>query len=495
MHFPDDGPENVHAAWRMAVARQAAMAYTGNRNVAALAVAGSVGAGIADRFSDLELDCYWVSPPADADRLAPVRALAGELTALWDYDQDDEEWSEDYRVGELDITVSNFLVSSVERFLDDVVLRASTDPVRHMRLAALQRSRPLLGAQQMASWRTRADAFPGILVAALVEQALAPAALRGWAARDALVSRGDDLAVSDLLSRAGHAVVRAVLALNRSYLPHGQLKWQHHLITGLRLAPAQLAERLKSMSADPPADALRAAEALLAETADLAEEHSDADISAFRETLSERRRVIDPPPPGPERPAPSPLLGRSAERHAGGRGTGEPRRAFLVQQFHLGAAQARQAAQYPLALGLLKVPEVPVPVGEGSELRLVKLDRGGRIDHVEPVPFVDRLPPHDSPAPVAQLKEVVEPAGAGDVHLNRVHGRPLLDLHLGLRDRPVPSDVAAEAAEEVRDVHAVLEPGPADGDEVGVRPLEPGSGHPPVVMPDPRELFPPSRVP
>jgi hypothetical protein len=180
VQLPDDGPENVHAAWRMSVARQAARAYTGNRNVAALAVAGSVGAGIADRFSDLELDCYWVRPPADADRLAPVRALAGELTALWDYDQDDEEWSEDYRVGELDITVSNFLVSSVERFLDDVLLRASTDPVRHMRLAALQRSRPLLGAELMASWRTRADAFPDILVAALVEQALAPEALKGW---------------------------------------------------------------------------------------------------------------------------------------------------------------------------------------------------------------------------------------------------------------------------------------------------------------------------
>jgi len=297
VQLPDDGPENVHAAWRMAVARQAARAYTGNRNVAALAVAGSVGAGIADRFSDLELDCYWSRPPADADRLAPVRALAGELTALWDYDQDDEEWSEDYRVGELDITVSNFLVSSVERFLDDVLLRASTDPVRHMRLAALQRSRPLLGAELMASWRTRADAFPGTLVAALVEQALAPEALKGWSARDALVSRGDDLAVSDLLSRAGHAVVRAVLALNRVYLPHSQLKWQRHLITGLRLAPAQLAERLKSMSADLPADALRAAEALLAETAGLAEEHSDADVSAFREALSERRHVIDPPRP------------------------------------------------------------------------------------------------------------------------------------------------------------------------------------------------------
>jgi hypothetical protein len=52
------------------------------------------------------------------------------------------------------------------------------------------------------------------------------------------------------------------------------------------------------MSASPPEEGLRTAEALLAETAALAEEHSGADISGFREALSERRRAIDPPPPG-----------------------------------------------------------------------------------------------------------------------------------------------------------------------------------------------------
>jgi ADP-ribose pyrophosphatase YjhB (NUDIX family) len=279
----------------MAVARRVAGTYTGNPDVAALAVAGSVGAGLADRFSDLELDCYWMRPPTDEERLRPVEATGGSLLALWDFDEDDEEWSEDYRVGELDITVSNFLVSSMDQFIDDVVLATSTDPVRHMRLAAVQRSHPLIGADLMASWRARAAAFPDELVSALVEQALTPDALRGWAAREALASRGDDLALGDLLSRVGHAVSRAVLALNRAYLPHRQLKWQHHLLTGLPLAPDQFAERLGFMTAGRPAEALRAAETLLAETAALAEQHSGADIGAFREELSERRRAIDPP--------------------------------------------------------------------------------------------------------------------------------------------------------------------------------------------------------
>jgi hypothetical protein len=48
--------------------------------------------------------------------------------------------SEGYLLGDLGVTVSNFLTGTVERFVGDVVLRADTGPVRHMRLAALQRS-------------------------------------------------------------------------------------------------------------------------------------------------------------------------------------------------------------------------------------------------------------------------------------------------------------------------------------------------------------------
>ena len=300
MQSPDgtQGADNVHAGWRMTVAGQAARVYGENQNLAAMAVAGSVGAGLADQFSDLELDCYWLRPPSDEERLAPVRALGGELADLWDYDPDDAEWSEDYLIGELGVTVSNFLVSTVEQFLDDVLLRSSTDPVRHMRLAALQRSRPLLGAETMAAWRKRAETFPRPLVSALVEQALAPEVLTGWPAREAFLDRGDSLALRDLMVRTGQAAVRAILALNHVYLPHRQLKWQHQLTTGLRLAPSRFAERLKVMSDGPPGEALPAAETLLAETVTLAVSHCDADLTDFREMLSERRRAIGAPPPG-----------------------------------------------------------------------------------------------------------------------------------------------------------------------------------------------------
>jgi hypothetical protein len=285
---------NVHAAWRLALAEQAARAYASNEKLAALTVAGSVGAGLADRLSDLELDCYWFDPPGDLDRSGPVHVLGGELEALWDYDHDEEEWSDDYRLGQLEVTISSFLVSTIDRFVDDVVLRTDTDPVKHMRMAALQRSRPLHGPELVSAWRARA-VYPDKLVAAVVERSLSEDALRGWGAREALVGRGDDLAVRDLLIRAGHAVFGAVLALNRIYSPHRMIKWQSHLIGELDVMPEHFAERLRLLGASAHAQALRAAETLLADTVQLVKARTDADISPFCEEMSRRRRAVDPP--------------------------------------------------------------------------------------------------------------------------------------------------------------------------------------------------------
>jgi hypothetical protein len=291
----ESGAANVHAAWRLAVAERAARVYASNHKLAALTVAGSVGTGLADRFSDLELDCYWFDPPSDLDRSDPVHVLGGELEALWAYDQDEEEWSDDWRLGELEVTVSSFLVSTIDRFVGDVVLRMDTDPVKHMRVAALHRCRPLHGPELVGNWRAQAAVYPGKLVTAMVERSLGPEVLRGWGNREALAGRGDDLAVHDLLSRAGHAVFGAVLALNGVYSPHRMIKWQSHLLGELDVMPEQFAERLHLLWTSSNAKALREAETLLADTVQLVRAHTEADISSFCDELSRRRRVIDPP--------------------------------------------------------------------------------------------------------------------------------------------------------------------------------------------------------
>jgi hypothetical protein len=59
--------------------------------------------------------------------------------------------------------------------------------------------------------------------------------------------------------------------------------------------PTGLPERLGQLSAPQTADALQAAETLLTDTVQLAETHTDADLTSFRAELSEKRRSLDPP--------------------------------------------------------------------------------------------------------------------------------------------------------------------------------------------------------
>lgn len=93
-------------------------------------------------------------------------------------------------------------------------------------------------------------------------------------------------------------MVQAVLADNRVYLPHPQLKWQPHLISGLAAFPDRFTERLKAMTARPPAVAFRAAETLPEDTVLLAEARTGTDLSAFRQALAQRRQPLARRPPG-----------------------------------------------------------------------------------------------------------------------------------------------------------------------------------------------------
>ena len=60
-----------------------------------------------------------------------------------------------------------------------------------------------------------------------------------------------------------------LLALNRLYLPNPMFKWQKYLISELDVVPEQFAERLQFLATRGSPDALREAETLMADTAQL----------------------------------------------------------------------------------------------------------------------------------------------------------------------------------------------------------------------------------
>jgi len=287
-----------HVAWRLRAAERVAAAYGPAPNLAALAVAGSVGAGLADRWSDLELDCYWREPPSDEDRRRPIRALGADFESLWDYDEDEEEWSEVYHLGPLGVTISNFTVATAERFLDAVLNDRDLDPVKHYRLAAIGSGRALRGAGTLNTWRARLASYPDALVVAVVETVLNPDRFPGWTARQALAERGDTIAVHSLLSAVAQGIFSAVLAINRIFQSHQLPKWQRHLLGNLPLRPTRLGSRLDDIWYPGPLaapSALVEAEALVYDTIDLAERELGLRLDQARALLAEQRQAIEPP--------------------------------------------------------------------------------------------------------------------------------------------------------------------------------------------------------
>jgi predicted nucleotidyltransferase len=255
---PMEPADMSHTLWRRTLGERVAAAYAADPNCAAVAIAGSVARGWADRHSDVEVDVYWREPPADADRIAAIEragsrvditwscppdhakfaalyaATGGSLSQLWPYEQG--EWSEHFYVPPsnqgVNVGVSAFLVSTIDGYLDDVLDRTLVDDERQMRLAAMQRK-----------------------------------------------------------------ILRILLALNRIYLPDPRFKWADRLIAQMQIVPPNLAERLPAIFTFAPSSAVQQTDALFYETLTLVRAHAPAVLAPaldvdFAAAWFRRRRPI-----------------------------------------------------------------------------------------------------------------------------------------------------------------------------------------------------------
>ena len=141
--------------------RQLANQYVATGAVAAVVLAGSLGRGRDDVFSDVELDVYWARPPTDDQRREPAAALGGEITRLWPYDADDAEWSEEVRVLGVDVTVSGFHADEIDRWIASPADPSGPNLLRQLRISAILEGTVLYGEPVVAAWR-RAAAYPRI---------------------------------------------------------------------------------------------------------------------------------------------------------------------------------------------------------------------------------------------------------------------------------------------------------------------------------------------
>lgn len=265
------------------IAHQVARGYAGMDGVAAVVIAGSVGRRRCDAFSDVEVDVYWAGPPSEAQRREAVAASGGTEPTIWAYDEDDEEWSDDFRVDGVLVGISGFSVATVEGILGR--LRQFLVPDQ-MRLSALTGGRAVSGAELVQSWRARAS-YTDDMQRAAVCHYLDRLPAHRWKQADALVAREDWLAVRQLGVESLEATVGLWFALNRTYVEHPRFKWAQLVTPRFAVVPPDAPRRLSDACALPPPEGLDVARRLTLDTLELVCERLPANLAG--EALAEMR--------------------------------------------------------------------------------------------------------------------------------------------------------------------------------------------------------------
>ena len=160
---------NEESVRRLALAQQLAPYYRANPKVAAVALAGSVARGYADRFSDLDLAVYWSLAPTDQERRAIIERARGRHVQLLASYGDEACWSNSYKVDGFAVDVQHMDVKATRRILADVLERADPSLSKQRHLATLLSALPLAASSAvLTAWQSRAQVYPSELSVAML---------------------------------------------------------------------------------------------------------------------------------------------------------------------------------------------------------------------------------------------------------------------------------------------------------------------------------------
>jgi hypothetical protein len=281
---------NEASAGRLALAQKLAPFYCTNPKVAAVAVAGSVVLGNADRFSDLDLAVFWEAAPTEQERRAIIKRTSGRHVQLLPYNNDEACWLDTYEVSGTAIDVRHGGVEAIGLLLTEVLEHADPSLSKQRHLATLLSALPLADSSAvLADWQSRAQFYPRELSLSIVRDHLR--FRPGWEL-EMLAERSELLALYEAFCIIEKQVLLVLMGLNRLYYPGW--RWVDRLMEQMHLAPPRLAARFKQLfgivSIDPLASVYQLHD-LIEETFRLVETHlSELDTTLARSRFQERRR-------------------------------------------------------------------------------------------------------------------------------------------------------------------------------------------------------------
>ncbi|MGE8207308.1 DUF4037 domain-containing protein [Heyndrickxia sp. NPDC080065] len=250
--------------------KEIAEVYKQNPKIEAIILAGSVSRNLQDENSDIELHILWSTPPEDEDRMAPIKKVGGTILAYHPYEE--EEWSESYLTEDgIKLEISNFLSSTVERFISDVVDKYETDYDKQCIVSSIYDGVGLYGKEKIIELKNRVREYPLELSKHMISENLWFG--NRWNNRKALLKRKDWLMLYDVICGVQKQLLGALFGINQMYVHHPAFKWLQFNIEQMRIKPINLHDRMANILIGDPENSVKEFEVLIEEVLVLVEKH------------------------------------------------------------------------------------------------------------------------------------------------------------------------------------------------------------------------------
>lgn len=267
----------------------------------AILLAGSVGHGESDHFSDLDLIVYYdILPPAE-DLLAARSQIDG-ASAWQTVPRYTSGLIEVYAIHGVECQVCHALVADWEQEIATTLAGAEIASLSQKKLMGLAEGIALYGDDRIRCWQALAANYPAALARTTIEYYLRRI-FPLWYFEARLVERDAMLWIAQELVESAQAILGILAGLNRLYFSPSQFKRLRRYIARMHSAPDNLADRLEGLFVVEPVAAIGRLEALVRDTLILVRSQMpEIDADLLHRKLGERERPWSwhsPPTPAP----------------------------------------------------------------------------------------------------------------------------------------------------------------------------------------------------
>lgn len=206
-------------------------------------VVGSLSRGLADQYSDVEIELFTAEETTAAERLSFIELLGGESITHYPDRLCDGSWWSVFALGGVWVELGWQTEAAALALLGEIASGTVTDHDRLILASTYRDAIKLRMGGAMARWVAALEPYPAGLDSKIIGGILSlwdnPLA---WNVKEALAKRGDRLALTQRFVVDLQRAIRVLYAINRTW--ERDYKWTAACLKDLKRKPRKLAERI-----------------------------------------------------------------------------------------------------------------------------------------------------------------------------------------------------------------------------------------------------------